>query len=114
MTDRDIATALTPAERHVLEHALGWLHERSPMYRNRFVAGEGHDDWSTLQGLVAKGLMRAMDNKRWKEVLAGDTLFVATIEGVRALAAQPNQPKRSRVVAKLLRETIAANRTETP
>ncbi len=49
--------ALTTKERHSLEHTTGWR-SKQPLFRNHFVAGEGHDDWPTLQELCKRGLMR--------------------------------------------------------
>jgi len=79
---QDARLRLSPAERHVMAHATAWDGE-SPLYRNRFCAGEGHADWATIQGLCSRELMRV---RRGPDPLSGgDTVFVVTPDGIEAL-----------------------------
>lgn len=103
------APAIASAEeRHVLEHATGWLSE-SPLYRNRYHAGNGHCDMPAIKALRGRGLMLlACSND------AGDSIYCATMDGIRALAALPGQPKRTKKQARELQRLIDANMTEAP
>lgn len=96
--------AFTPRERHILEHATGWL-SRDPLYRNRFIAWEGNEDWSVLKSLCERGAMREVS------LSGGSSVFCLTMEGIRALAALPDQPKRTKAETRRLDALIAANRT---
>jgi hypothetical protein len=73
--------SLSPAERHVMEHATAWRHKQR-LYRNHFVAGPGHDNWGVLKALCDRGLMR---QSRGSELSGGDSVFVVTDEGLAAL-----------------------------
>lgn len=73
---------LTEQERHVMEHSTGWR-SANPLFRNHFVASEGHDDWLTLQGLCERGLMRV--SREPSELSGGGTVFSVTEAGIRAL-----------------------------
>lgn len=64
---------LTEAERHVLVHTLTGGTGR--VYRNHFVADDGHSDMPTLQSLTSKGLM----------VRRASELFHATAAGAAAV-----------------------------
>lgn len=44
----------------ILKHALGLNYKKEP-YRNYYIAGENHEDFTTLQELVAEGLMIRCD-----------------------------------------------------
>ncbi len=79
-------TPLTTKERHILEHTTGWR-SKQPLYRNHFVAGEGHDDWPTLQELCKRGLMRV--SREASEISGGDPVFAATEAGIESLRDQP-------------------------
>jgi hypothetical protein len=103
----EAAAPITEPERHVLEHATGWLSE-SPLYRNRFTAGARHADMPAIESLCARGLMLLAASSD-----TGDSLYCVTIEGIRALRALPGQPKRTKKAAKELDALIAANMTET-
>ena len=52
-------SAVTPAQRHIMEHATAW-HGRYPLFRNHFCAGPDQDSWADLQALVSRGLMSVM------------------------------------------------------
>jgi hypothetical protein len=73
---------MTNKERHVLEHTTGWR-SANPLFRNHFVAGEGHDDWETLQELCRRGLMRV--SREPSEISGGDPVFAATESGIAEL-----------------------------
>lgn len=81
--ERYAAQTLSPAERHVMAHATAW----PDCYRNHFCASAGHDDWATIQGLCARGLMRVV--RAPSELSGGDTVFAVTGEGFAALRAAP-------------------------
>jgi hypothetical protein len=87
MSEPDQASvALTLQERHVMAHSTGWdSGKRSRLYRNHFCASEGHDDWATLQGLCARGLMRV--GRKPGPLSGGDTVFVVTESGIELLKA---------------------------
>lgn len=80
-------TLLTDRERHVMVHATAWDHPRSPLYRNHFCARPGHEDWGTIQALVARGLMA--ERGRPSELSGGDHTFAVTNAGMEALAGTP-------------------------
>jgi hypothetical protein len=81
---RDIRSpvVLGGKERHVMAHAVGWS-SKEPLFRNHFVASDGHDDWPTLQQLCAKKLMRV--SRLASDLSGGDTVFCVTDHGVAAL-----------------------------
>lgn len=76
------AGELTASERHILEHSTGWL-SRWPLFRNHFCAGPSHDDWSAIQGLIARELMRV--SREPSPLSGGDTVFCVTAIGIAAL-----------------------------
>lgn len=78
------APAVEPTERelHIMMHATGW-ESRWPLYRNHFCASEGHDDWTTIQGLMGRGLMRV--SREPSALSGGDTVFCVTAIGIAAL-----------------------------
>lgn len=83
------STLLTPAERHVMEHALAWNHpatrknRRRSFWRNHFVTGPGSDDWATLQALCGRGLMRV--TRAPSDLSGADAVFGVTEAGVDVL-----------------------------
>ena len=79
---------LSPAERHVMEHAVAWGHPR-PLYRNYFVAGPDHEDWPTLQSLCDRGLMRV--RREPSEEFGGMTVFAVTADGQASMEEPVNQ-----------------------
>lgn len=50
-------TALTPRERHVMEHATGWHAGPNRLYRNRFTAYADSPSGWTIEALARRGLM---------------------------------------------------------
>jgi hypothetical protein len=99
LPDRDgmieVARAAAPAsdnplgvndrELGILEHATGWR-SRWPLYRNHFCAGPSHDDWATIQDLVARGLMNV--SRKPSGLSGGDTVFCVSAIGIAALRAK--------------------------
>lgn len=85
---------------HVLQHSLGRdRYGRRPEgarddYRNHFCASEGHADFETCRGAVARGLMR---EHAPREISGGDTIFTVTEAGVAYVDANsPPPPKLTR------------------
>ena len=73
---------LTERERDILEHTTGWR-SKWPLYRNHFCASPGHDAWATIEGLIARGIMRK--SREPSDLSGGDTVFSVTEAGVAAL-----------------------------
>lgn len=77
--------ALTPEERHVMEHAVAWKHPTNPGYRNRYSADARSDTWPTIQALVGRGLME-LGNPAAVSLDVGVTAtFLVTPAGLAAL-----------------------------
>ncbi len=72
---------LTPRQRELARHALGLNGERKSSYRNRFVAGPGHDDHPEWMRLCRKG---AAERRTARAVLGGSDLFWLTRQGAEA------------------------------
>lgn len=70
---------LADDERLLLRHTLG-LNRGGVVTRNYFFAGEGHTDFPTIVGLVARGLMVEFPNPH-----STDRAFRATLVGRAAL-----------------------------
>ena len=73
---------LTNVEAEVLQHTLG-RDNRISAYRNYFTAGKGHDDYSTLEKLVRRGLMGQVNNHL--DEVGESFLYYANIRGKKAL-----------------------------
>ncbi len=78
----EVVGGFTAREQHIAEHSTGWL-SRWPLYRNHFCAGPSHDDWTTIQGMISRGLMRVSFAP--SELSGGDTVFCVTAIGIAAL-----------------------------
>lgn len=52
---------MTPKQIELARHALGLDRRHTTSYRNRFVAGPGHDDYNDWMDLVATGLAEHWD-----------------------------------------------------
>lgn len=76
---------LTPSQKELARHALGFPNTKRTSYRNRFVCQENHPDW---QDMVAKG----MATMRRGETLpfGGDACFYMTRQGAEA-AMEPRE-----------------------
>ena len=80
--DEEIFTS--KREREIMEHALGRRHgaarrRGTPDYRNRFVCGDDHDDWNSIQRLVSIGLMQCTISKSAN--IGGMSVFCVTSKG---------------------------------
>lgn len=81
-TIAELAASLTDRELDVMMHATGWQ-SRQPLYRNHFCASEGHADWSTIQTLIACGLMSC--TSEGSALSGGDKVFAVTAIGIATL-----------------------------
>src|SRR6185437_7536416 len=72
---------LTPRQRELARHALGLPNKMRMSYRNRFVAGAGHDDYTDWVQMVADGNAEMRDRNSLP--YAGDSLFWLTERGAR-------------------------------
>lgn len=72
---------LTPRQRELARHALGLPNKMRMSYRNRFVAGEGHDDFDDWMQMVADG--NAGRRAGTSLPYGGDDLFWLTKEGAQ-------------------------------
>jgi hypothetical protein len=73
---------ISESERALMAHTTGW-ESKWPLYRNHFCASPDGDDWKTIEGLIARGLMyRAREPS---DLSGGDTVFAVTPLGVSAL-----------------------------
>lgn len=85
----ELAASLTERELDVMMHATGW-ESRSPLYRNHYCASEGDDAWSTIQALIARGLMR--QSREPSELSGGDNVFSVTAIGIATLRGKRRPP----------------------
>lgn len=72
---------MTPRQIELARHALGLPNKMRMSYRNRFVAGVGHDDFEEWVQMVADGNAEMRDGKSLP--YAGDSLFWLTESGAR-------------------------------
>lgn len=82
-----VGASVSVTEMRIMEHATGWRHRTNPGYRNRFVAGPDHHDWTALVSLCDRGLMfvrRVPD-----DLMGGMTTFAVTDLGMEVLRAAP-------------------------
>lgn len=79
-------------ERELMVHTTGW-ETRWPLYRNHFCAGPTHDDWATIQGLIARGLMRV--SREPSPISGGDTVFCVTAIGIASLKSSNVQTSKA-------------------
>lgn len=89
---------MTPSQRELARHALGFPNRKNESYRNRFCAGPGHLDWENWQNMVANGYARRIDGPIW----GGDSMFVLTLKG--ALLARDPKEHLSREETAAMRE----------
>ncbi len=79
---------MTAKQRELARHALGLPNKMRMSYRNRFVAGEGHDDYADWVQMVSDGNAGTRDGSTLP--YAGDSLFWLTESGAR-LALNPRE-----------------------
>lgn len=84
MSATDNVQGISITERRIMEHATAWKHKRR-LYRNYFVAGPDHMDWSVLQELCERGLMHVRRGP--SDIMGGMTIFSVTDAGIAALGA---------------------------
>src|SRR5579872_5970530 len=72
---------MTTKQRELARHALGLPNKMRMSYRNRFVAGDGHDDHADWMQMVAEGNAEMCDRSRIP--FGGDDLFWLTEAGAR-------------------------------
>lgn len=71
---------MTPEQIELARHALGLPNSRRKSYRNHFVTGEGHSDYTNWMAMTEAGYA-----KRFKgnEMTGGDDLFCLTEAGAK-------------------------------
>jgi hypothetical protein len=79
---------MTPEQIELARHALGLPNERQQSYRNRFVAGPGHDDYGTWLAIVDAGCATRRSGRRLP--FGGDDFFSLTRFGAEA-ALKPGE-----------------------
>lgn len=72
---------MTLRHKELARHALGLPNKMGMSFRNRFVAGEGHDDYADWMQMVANG--NAGRRAGLSLPFGGDDLFWLTEEGAR-------------------------------
>jgi len=87
---------MTPKQRDILKHALGFG-RGSPGWRNHFCTGPGSDDYGDCEALVAAGLMT---KRSGGPLSGGDPVYCVTDAGQDALVGRKtpnagNQRSRS-------------------
>lgn len=75
---------MTPAQRELARHALGLPNRSRTSYRNYFVAGKGHPDYTDWMAMVEAGEAVRREGKTLP--FAGDDCFYLTFNA--ALAAR--------------------------
>ena len=74
-------TWMSPRERELARHALGLPNKMRISYRNRFVAGPGHEDYNDWMQMVADGNAAVRIGSTLP--YGGDSLFWLTEAGAR-------------------------------
>lgn len=72
---------MTDRQRHLARHALGLPNKLKTSYRNRFVAGDDHQDYGDWIKMVADG--NAAQRLGTSLPYGGDSLFWLTEEGAK-------------------------------
>lgn len=78
---------MTPEQRDIMRHALGYGRRTPPGWRNHFVTGPGSTDYPHCEALVAAGLMRRTEGHK---LSGGDPIYSVTEAGRSALRETPN------------------------
>jgi hypothetical protein len=68
---------MTPSQRELARHALGFPNKKNTSYRNRFCAGMDHPAWGNWQNMVSEGYAIRRDGPLW----GGDSMFYLTLKG---------------------------------
>ncbi len=77
---------MTPSQKELARHALGFPNKKNTSYRNRFCAGPYHPAWENWQHMVAEGYAIRQDGPLW----GGDSMFYLTLKGA-LLAREPKE-----------------------
>ena len=96
---------MTPKQRELARHALGFPNKKNVSYRNHFctgVGGDGYDDW---QDLVSQGLAVKQTSSLW----GGDDMFYLTLDG--ALMARDPKEHLSQEDTAHMRKAAGGNRS---
>lgn len=73
---------MTPRQEELARHALGLPNKRRQSYRNHFVAGPGHTDYTDWMVLVAQDLAK---RRGGSPLSGGDDVFWLTSAGAGAV-----------------------------
>ena len=76
---------MTPKQRDIMKHALGFGRGSSPGWRNHFCTGPGSDDYADCETLVAAGLMT---KRSGGPLSGGDPAYRVTDAGQDALVGR--------------------------
>lgn len=68
---------MSPKQRELARHALGFPNKQNESYRNHFCVGPGQDDYEEWQDLISKGLAVKRTDGPW----GGSHMFFLTLEG---------------------------------
>lgn len=79
--------SLSPRQKELARHALGLDGRRTQSYRNRIVAGPGHDDFAEWELMASRGLA---GRRAGVQMFGGDDLFWVTHRGA-LLALNPGE-----------------------
>jgi hypothetical protein len=72
---------MSPDQKELARHALGLPNVRRRSYRNHFVAGEGHSDFTNWLAMVEAGEAK---RRKGNALTGGDDLFRLTKAGAEA------------------------------
>jgi hypothetical protein len=72
---------MTEQQKELARHALGLPNKRRQSYRNRFVAGVGHEDHTTWLEMENAGCADHRDGRTLP--FGGDDMFWLTLDGAR-------------------------------
>lgn len=78
---------MTDQQRELARHALGLPNKRRKSYRNRFVTGEGSNDYPHWLAMYEAGFA---SRSRGCQITGGDDLFCLTRTGAK-MALNPNE-----------------------
>lgn len=95
---------MSPAQREMARHALGFPNKKNTSNRNHYCIGKGGDGYEEWLDLVDKGLARRRVGTHW----GGDGMFYLTLDG--ALMAREPKEHLSREEAAALRNMSEAQR----
>jgi hypothetical protein len=68
---------MTPSQRKLARHALGFPNRKNLSYRNRFCTGPDSDNYADWQRMVDEGYAVKQDSPLW----GGNSMFYLTLKG---------------------------------